>query len=245
MLLFILGSINLDFRSVAKRRRVVSLFMASLLGCVAIGCSSDAPSGQSGASSENVLFDVDVEDDGSVVVSMAAAADDSEDGVLGRFIHTAGLTAGLGSNPVGLDRGLGDAGRIVVFRRVGNKIILEQENLDYRASSDNAAERRAVKNSFASSVLWAGDMVEPDTDEKASSTSVSFDFQNFLKSDVMDVAGRLKARGEGTYSVDANRSFVETEGVLSFPDNIEVDVALTFSGKTPGDEVSSVSADGR
>jgi hypothetical protein len=60
----------------------------------------------------------------------------------------------VGSNPIGLDRGqLGDT-KVVYFERAGNKILLVQPNYDYRAISDNPAERRAVEESFAKSVIW-------------------------------------------------------------------------------------------
>ena len=45
------------------------------------------------------------------------------DGVSVRFIYATGLTAGLGSNPIGLDRGNGSSGDIVRFRRIGDKVI--------------------------------------------------------------------------------------------------------------------------
>lgn len=71
-----------------------------------------------------------------------------KDGVSLRAIYAAGLTSGLGSNPVGLDRGLFDNGSLISFRRVGNKLIAEQENWTYRASTQNPLERRAVRESF-------------------------------------------------------------------------------------------------
>jgi hypothetical protein len=76
-----------------------------------------------------------------------------EDGVSLRLIHSARLTAGLGSNPVGLDRGWGEGGRVIVFRRMGDKMIIEEENLRYRADANNPLEARAVKESFARSFM--------------------------------------------------------------------------------------------
>ena len=59
----------------------------------------------------------------------------------------------MGSNDIGLDRGQLGATRIVRFERSGPKVLLVQENLDYRAVSDDPAEKRAVHDSFAESVL--------------------------------------------------------------------------------------------
>src|SRR6476659_10414639 len=38
------------------------------------------------------------------------------------FLYTTGLSAGLGSNDIGLDRGSEGGGRLVLFQRVGQKI---------------------------------------------------------------------------------------------------------------------------
>src|SRR5262249_11286259 len=65
-------------------------------------------------------------------------------GECGRFLYLEAIRTGLGSNPVGLDRGqLGDA-RVVAFRRVGGRVLLEQPNLRYRAQSADSSETRAV-----------------------------------------------------------------------------------------------------
>src|SRR5437773_10316633 len=60
------------------------------------------------------------------------------------LLYQSGLSAGIGSNDIGLDRGQLGATRMVRFERIGNKILLIQENLEYRAVSDSADERRAV-----------------------------------------------------------------------------------------------------
>ncbi len=70
------------------------------------------------------------------------------------FLYQSGLPAGIGSNDIGLDRGQLGATRIVRFERSGPKVLFIQENLDYRAVSDDPDEKRAVHDSFAESVLW-------------------------------------------------------------------------------------------
>src|SRR4029077_7857394 len=70
------------------------------------------------------------------------------------FLYQSGLSAGIGSNDIGLDRGQLGETRIVRFDRSGPKILLVQDNLDYRAVSNDADERRAVHDSFAESALW-------------------------------------------------------------------------------------------
>src|SRR5262249_45612246 len=65
------------------------------------------------------------------------------------FLLTTGLSAGLGSNDIGLDRGAGGGGRLVVFQRVGPRVLLVQPNQSFRSSSANTLERKSVEDSFA------------------------------------------------------------------------------------------------
>ncbi len=69
------------------------------------------------------------------------------------FLYQNGLPAGIGSNDIGLDRGQLGATRIVRFERSRPKVLLIQENLEYRAVSNDPDERRAVHDSFAESAL--------------------------------------------------------------------------------------------
>src|SRR5260221_12931247 len=64
------------------------------------------------------------------------------------------MPAGIGSNDIGLDRGQLGGTHVVRFERSGPKVLLVQSNLEYRAVSDDADERRAVRGSFAESALW-------------------------------------------------------------------------------------------
>ena len=78
------------------------------------------------------------------------------------ILYINSLPAGLGSNDIGLDRGLLGSERIVKFSKVGRKILMIQPNYNYRANSTDAAEKRAVEQSFAQSTLW-GFVVEAET----------------------------------------------------------------------------------
>ena len=64
------------------------------------------------------------------------------------------LPAGVGSNDIGLDRGQSGESRVVVFERVGPKVLLKQLNYAFRTASNDPQERRGVADSFAQSVLW-------------------------------------------------------------------------------------------
>ncbi len=161
-----------------------------------------------------------------------------ENGTSLRTIYSAGLSAGLGSNPIGLDRGLFDEGAIVAFRRYGNKIIAEQENWNYRASANNPLEKKAVEQSFARSFIWSGEITAEGPDGE-----LLVDFQSFVLRDAMDVLGTLQRHAQGgAFSIAADRSMADFDEVLAFPDNIEVDAFLTLTSSEPKREVVATAA---
>ncbi|MGF1544178.1 MAG: zinc-dependent metalloprotease [Parvularculaceae bacterium] len=180
---------------------------------------------------------VRIEANGSVRLELPPAG---ENGVMLRAIHATGLTAGLGSNPVGLARGAFEGGRIVAFRRIGDAIVLEAENWRYRASADQPLEKRAVAESFAQSFLWSADVFEDLPNGGA-----LVDISPFLESDAFGVAAALKSAGEGDFELDPKRSFALPGAALAFPDNVEFDAALTFAANTPGPETRAAAADAR
>jgi len=151
-------------------------------------------------------------------------------------LYQPSLPAGLGSNDVGLDRGLLGEGGVVKFTRVGNKVLMIQPNYDYRAVTKDVAERRAVEQSFAQSTLW-GFTVEAET-----KGAVLVDATGFLLSDVMQVANRLKNTHQGGYSLDASRSALYLPATKNFPLNTEIEATVTFVSNDgqPGDFVRGV-----
>ena len=150
------------------------------------------------------------------------------------FLYQVSLPAGLGSNPVGLDRGQLGRTFVVYFERVGNKVLMIQPNYRYRALSADEAERRAVADSFARSVIY-GFKVEAEKDEK-----VLVDATAFLLRDAHGVAERIRAARQGTYRVDDSRSAFYLERTKGFPKNTEIETTLTFAGEEPGRLVNSV-----
>ena len=55
-------------------------------------------------------------------------------------LYSTGLATGLGSNDIGLDRGMTTGSRIVKFERAGPRILMVQPNYQFRALTQNAAE---------------------------------------------------------------------------------------------------------
>ena len=135
------------------------------------------------------------------------------------FLLSTGLSAGLGSNDLGLDRGQGGQGKIVKFQRVGPRVMLVQGNQSFRSSSPNVLERKSVEDSFAKSILWGFAVVAE------SNGAVLVDATDFFLRDIHGAAGGLRP---GNYRVDRNRSAFYLPNTKGFPKNTEVDVTLTF-----------------
>ena len=148
------------------------------------------------------------------------------------FLYVEGLTIGLGSNPIGLDRGQIGPSRLVVLRRVGGRLLVEEINLGFRARTADPDERRAVRQSFARSVLWGGEIVAEDPDG-----TILVDFTSFLVRDAHGTVRTLKRTGQGEFRLDAERSSVDIDACLAFPENLEFEALLTFTGVAPGEHV--------
>ena len=111
---------------------------------------------------------------------------DKESQVDSEFLYINSLSAGIGSNDIGLDRGqLGDE-RVVYFSKAGGKLLLIQPNLKYRATTDNALEKQSVKEAFAESVLFGFPIVE------TSPSHYLIEITPFLMQDTHGVSQRLK-----------------------------------------------------
>jgi hypothetical protein len=156
------------------------------------------------------------------------------------FLFVVSLPYGLGSNDIGLDRGLLGRERVVHFTRVGPRVLLVAPNLDYRSSSANPMENLAVRQSFADSVL-AGFKVEAEDADGA----VLIDATDFLQGDSMGVAERLADTKQGGYKLDKDRSGFALENTKNFPLNTEFESILTFATDHPAERslVATVAPD--
>ncbi len=154
------------------------------------------------------------------------------------FLYQVSLSSGLGSNPVGLDRGqLGDT-YILRARRVGPAVLLIEPNYGYRARSQNPDEVRAVEEAFAPSTHW-GFQVEAQTGDR-----VLVDATDFFLRDAHGVARRLAAAGQGDFKLDRSRSTFYLPRTRAFPLNTEIETWLTFTSERPGPLVQGTAASG-
>jgi hypothetical protein len=150
------------------------------------------------------------------------------------FLYVSSLPAGVGSNDIGLDRGQLGGTRVVRFERSGPKVLLTQSNYEYRAITDNPDERRAVRDSFAESVLWGFDVAAEE------SGRVLVDATAFFLRDAHDVAGTLRRANQGQFRLDPSRAAFYLPRTKNFPQNTEIEATLTFTSDDPGFLVRSV-----
>ena len=141
------------------------------------------------------------------------------------LLYATRLSAGLGSNDIGLDRGQEGGGRIVRFERIGPKVLMVQPNQSFRSTSKSSAERKSVEESFAKSVLFGFTVAAEN------SGRVLVDASEFLLRDFHGAAPSLRP---GTYRVDRARSAIYMPNTKAFPKNTEIDVLLTFAADAAG-----------
>jgi len=183
-------------------------------------------SAQLSAQSEGLLDLAVEEDSGKVFLHL--------DTIPADFLYVAALQSGVGSNDLGLDRGKLDRSRLVRFERYGNRVLLLEQNLKFRAETKNNFERRAVAEAFAQSVL-AGFPVEIADDG-----GIRIDLSPLLLSDVTRIADRITELEQGTFEFDPDRSAIDTSGIRNFPQNSLIPVVVTLKGTSPGDFIREV-----
>jgi len=214
------------------------------IGCIACGLlavlasahAAEDFAGITGALSlETGFIDVYRDRDQGRLLMLLPAAD--SDGSILRLIHALRLSGGLGSNPLGLDRGWGNSGQLLHLRRIGERVVVETENQRYRAVTDNPLEQQAVAASFANSFIWSTEIIARNDAGK-----LLIDVSGLLTSDLLGLATALSEDGN-SFSQAGDRSLPDLNSMLVFPDNVEIDAFVTFSSSKPGAEVSATAAD--
>ncbi len=145
------------------------------------------------------------------------------------------LSAGVGSNDIGLDRGQIGGTKIVAFIKKGAKILMIQPNYKFRAISENKDEKKSVEDAFARSVVWGFDIVA------SNKNTYVIDATPFLLRDSHGIINRLKRQKQGNFNVDKKSSSFDNLNSKNFPFNTELESFLTFRGQVTGNELRSVS----
>ena len=154
------------------------------------------------------------------------------------FLYQISMGSGLGSNPVGIDRGQLRGTHILQSQRIGPRVLLVEPNYRFRAQSDNPTEVQAVRDAFAPSVHWGFDIVA-ETDDRILVHATDF----FLR-DARGVVEQIAQRNQGRFQLERSRSAIHLPATRSFPENTEVEAILTFTSSDPGGLVRGVAATG-
>lgn len=156
------------------------------------------------------------------------------------FLYLVSQATGIGSDDLGLDRGEIGSEYLARFERSGDRVFLTLQNPEFRAASDPDPElRRSVEESFPTSRIGSLEVLaEEDGRLLVDATPL------FLR-DAVGIAEDLAEEGEGSFEVDEERSTIHAPRTKAFPENTEVEAALTWSAEDPGPEVSGHAPDGR
>src|ERR1700674_3328353 len=148
------------------------------------------------------------------------------------FLYFTGTATGIGSTQVFADRSSFGGAGLCRFRRVGMRVLVIQENTEFRAENGSAELKHSVESSFPVSVLAALPIeAEQDGTVLVDATTLvvrdAFDLQSQLRRPTR-VLGGVPVRDEksaGTdWRVDKDRSLIDPDHSGSFPLNTEVEV---------------------
>lgn len=209
------------------------LFASSLsLGLLlALAQSVSAAPAKSIATPEKGLLDVKADaKTGKIIATFPKAG---PDGISARYIYLTQLETGLGSAPTQLDFGAASNSRILVFRRVGRKVVADIENSKFVTS--NPAEQRTTERSFPSSPLWMGAV-----DKELPDGSYQVDLSGFLARDDIGIPRVVKNIGGGEFKFVPELSAADPGFVKVFPRNVELAARITFRSDEPKEEMNNI-----
>ena len=112
------------------------------------------------------------------------------------MIYVNYLSAGVGSNDIGLDRGQIGGTRIIKFIKMGPKVLMVQPNYKYRAVSNNQEEVKSVEDAFAKSTLWGFTVIASEKNKYL------IDISDFVVRDSHRISQRLIQRKHDLISIN-------------------------------------------
>ena len=167
---------------------------------------------------------------GRVLIEIPAFGED--------VLYYVSAASGAGSVELPFDRGILTSG-VIRFERSGPRVLVVQQNLDYRAVGGTPAQVENVRDSFASSVLAA---LPVEADENG---RVLADATPLFMRDAANVEGRLRSANQGAFRLDAARSAFYPQRMKAFPQNTEIETVVTFAADNPGLLINNITPDGR
>jgi hypothetical protein len=158
------------------------------------------------------------------------------------FLYFTGLGSGVGSTLLFADRSTFGGAAVCRLQRVGMRVLVIEENTNFRAENGNAELKRSVGSSFPTSVLAA----LPVEAEQGGTLLVNAN--PLLLRDAVDLLSELRhptqaiggamVRTEDSSSnwrLDEARSVIDLDHTASFPLNTEIETLLTFASDSGSD----------
>ena len=167
---------------------------------------------------------------GRVLIEIPAFGED--------VLYYVSAASGAGSVELPFDRGILTSG-VIRFERSGPRVLVVQQNLDYRAVGGTPAQIENVRDSFASSVLAALPVEAEETGR------VLADATPLFMRDAANVEGRLRSANQGAFRFDTAKSAFYPARMKAFPQNTEIETIATFAADNPGLLINNVTPDGR
>ena len=170
------------------------------------------------------------EKDGRVLLEIPAFNED--------ILYYVSAASGGGSVELGLDRGILSS-VVVHFEKIGQRVLVKELNLDYRALADSETQGSNVDASFPSSVLASLPIVAEDDGQVLVNGNALF---------LQDAGGletRLRRANQGSFRYDASRSTYYPARMRAFAENTEIETISTFSVENPGVATNNVLANNR
>ena len=151
-------------------------------------------------------------------------------------LYYVSAASGAGSVEMSFDRGILRAS-VIHFHRSGPRVLVVEQNLQYRATGGAPRFVENVRDSFPSSVLAA---LPVEADEAG---RVLVDATPLFMRDAANVVGGLRRANQGAFRLDTPRSGFYPPRMKAFPDNTEIETIMTFAADQPGQLVANVTPD--
>ena len=167
------------------------------------------------------------EDEGKVLLEVSQFNED--------VLYYVSAATGAGSVELGLDRGILSS-VVIHFERIANRVLVVQQNLDYRSLGGDSAAASNVDLSFPVSVLASLPIVAEDNG------TVLVEANSLFLRDAAGLETRLQRARQGSFRFDGSRSSFYPLRMKAFPDNTEIETISTFNVDNPGVASTSVLA---
>ena len=156
------------------------------------------------------------------------------------FLYLIGTGTGGGMNGPRLDRAQVGDEHLARFERVGPKIHFILINHRFVSTDpDNPQLARSVEESFPVSVVGSFDIAAEQGGRYL------IDATPYFLTDAFDVRRLFRSNNLGTYRVETSRSYIHLPRTKAFPNNTEIEAAITLSSESPAWAIRRHAPDGR